>query len=119
MKIIEVIKINPFDCTVKAVKIRAENLADYYREIECQTFDCVGLSNGDGIYCDDEALLLEEQPPAFQLQGKIIHGIGLVVGTDREGNSTKPRHTLAEIQSQVAFLGRLPYQEPVIHFIPL
>lgn len=116
---IEAIKINPFEGTIQTVKINPGHLADYYCEIDCQTFDCVGLANGDGIYCDDEALLAEEQPPAFQIQGKTIFGIGLLVGTDAEGNSISPRHTLAEIQSQVAFLGPLPHQEPFIYFIPL
>jgi hypothetical protein len=116
---IEVIKINPFDQTIKTVKIEAGNLADYYREIECQTFDCVRISEGDGIFCDDEALLLEEQPPAFRWQGKTVYGIGLVVGSDKVGNSIAPKHSIAEIQAQVEFLGKLPYQEPKSIFIAL
>jgi hypothetical protein len=116
---IEVIKINPFDQTIKVVKITAGNLVDYYREIECQTFDCLRISQGDAIFCDDEALLLEEQPPAFCLQGRTVYGIGLLVGSDTEGNSIAPKHSLAEIQNQVEFLGKLPHQEPCIFFIPL
>lgn len=115
---IEVIKINPHTREVKAVSIDPNDLRSYYEAIACRTFDCVGIDRLDAIFCDDEALLQEEQPPAFELQCNIIFGIGLIVGCDDEGNSTAPKHSLEEIRKQVQFLGKRLYQEPEIYIFP-
>lgn len=112
------IKINPHTKEVSQVDIESGDLESYYQEIGCSTFDCVGISKLDAIFCDDEALLQDEQPPAFSIDGRIIYGIGLVAGVDEEGNTISPNHSIKEIEEKVVFLGHTEWLEPTITVIP-
>ena len=56
------------------------------------TFDVVGLPNGDSIYVDDEGLL-KDSDHWFMLHGypQPLKGRGLVMGTTSSGNSCAPK----------------------------
>lgn len=95
--------INPFERKIMQV----EHNGDYkeiYKLIEASTFDIARLPSGDGIYIDDDGLFKEDQQ--FFLHkgyGQPLAGMGLVLGSDEEGNSTSPSITMAALAHQVEF----------------
>jgi hypothetical protein len=120
-KLTKVISIDPTRQVVEEVELNVNNLQALYTHLDCQTIDVVCRQpNGDALTVDDEALLVEPQPPAFQFEGYTgrIHGKAIVSGCNKRGNSTAPRMTVEEVRQKVRFLGSV-YTEPFMVFIAL
>ena len=115
-KPVKVISIDPTRQVVEEVELNVNSLRALYNHIGCQTIDVICRQpNGDALTVDDEALLVEPQPPAFQFAGyhSRIHGIAIVSGCDDEGNSIAPSMTVEEVRRKVRFIGDV-YTEPFI-----
>lgn len=112
----KVISIDPIRRVVEEIDLKTNSLRATYDHIGCQCIDIVCRQpNGDALTVDDEALLVEPQPPAFQFAGYYgrIHGIAIVTGCDEEGNTIAPASTVEEIRQKVKFVGDV-YTEPFI-----
>ena len=95
--------IDPHAKTVEQVDYSGE-YQDIYKLIDARTFDVARLAEGDGIFIDDEGLMVDE--PVFFKHKDYRHplvGKGLVLGCDDEGNSISPACTLDELRAQVSF----------------
>ena len=81
---------------------------EIYKHIEADLFDVVTVNReGDGIFVDDEGLL-KEQEFFFLHKGypSPLAGRGLVLGTNREGESVSPKMTIEDLRNDVLFLTR-------------
>ncbi|MAD98760.1 MAG: hypothetical protein Unbinned200contig1000_75 [Prokaryotic dsDNA virus sp.] len=58
--------------------------------------------NGDTLYVDDEGLL-KPKMRLFNIDGQLLAGNGLILGSDREGNSVDAKSSLVEIQRMVTW----------------
>lgn len=115
-KTFNVISIDPTRRVVEEINLNANSLRALYDHIGCQCIDIVCRQpNGDALTVDDEALLMEPQPPAFQFGGYYgrIHGIAIVTGCDDEGNTIAPASTVEEIRQKVRFIGDV-YTKPFL-----
>lgn len=90
---------------VREVEIKQDDLPDIYKHLDAQTFDCVGMSNGDAVYVDDEGLL-NGTDRFFAIVGQtaILAGNALIMGTGPEGESIDPKTDI--LGMQVAFFVR-------------
>ncbi len=117
-KVVKAISIDPTNRTIEEIEIEA-SLSAYYKHIGCRTIDFVcRMPNGDALIVDDEALLSEPQPPAFQFAyfKYPIHGIALVVGGNSRGGTITPKLTLRNVSNLVKFLGDI-HTEPEINVL--
>lgn len=77
------------------------------RLIGCQIFTFVPLyENGDGVYIDDEGLYKEGQ--YFWIHKNFptpLAGIGILVGTDENGDTIPPSISIKEFRTHIRFIG--------------
>ena len=76
--------------------------------IAADLFDVVRLNNSDVIFVDDEGLMKNPQH-FFKLDGMTspLAGNGLVLGTDREGESISPQHvSIEDLENRITFITR-------------
>ncbi|RIV17426.1 hypothetical protein DYU11_31720 [Fibrisoma montanum] len=109
-KLIKAISIDPTKRTIEEVEIEARNLGVLYNHIGCRTIDFVcRMPNGDALIVDDEALLSDPQPPAFKFAYFLhrIHGIALVVGSNKNGHTIEPKLTFQQVRNLTKFLGEV------------
>lgn len=105
------ILINPWTKEITEVQC-AEGINDMYRllsnplgpKVDCF---CMGMNwaNGDVLYVDDEGLL-KSGMRLFNIDrydGQPLAGNGLILGSDREGNSVDAKSMLTEIQTKVSW----------------
>jgi len=102
----KVFVINPVERTIT----EAEYSGVYTEIYTLGGFDCfsvVNISDGDGIFVDDEGLLKSGQS-FFGVTGypQPLAGCGVVIGTDMDGDSVEPTVTLEWLRSNVVFLGK-------------
>ena len=75
---------------------------------ECCVLDMIhgsliGLSGGDALYLDDDAVMREEKP--WQLGERVLmQGVGLVVGHTEDGEMTSSSTKLDELRRRVTWL---------------
>lgn len=107
------------DATNKQVRSVSHDgsLDQLYEWIDCDTIDYTARQyNGDGIFCND---LLPDDPQqvAFRLRstGQIIYGNGVWTGSNEEGDTVTPNASLAEVTTEVEFLGPIAYQPAPIY----
>jgi len=88
------------------------DVSDYkeiYKLIECEgsPFTLVYIDDHNVIFVDDEGLL-KDQRYYFNVEGHPfpIAGIGLVLGTDAEGETTSTSLTLPDLLAKVSFVER-------------
>ncbi len=116
---VKVISIDPARQVVEEVELDVNNLRVLYKHIGCQCIDVVCRQpNGDALTVNDEALLVEPQPPAFKFEGfnGRIHGIAIVSGSTKSGKSIAPIMTVEEVRNRVRFIGDV-YTEPFLVFM--
>lgn len=101
--------INPIDRTITEVEYDG-NYKTIYTLIGADNFDLAGLNNeGDGIFVDGEGLLKDDMDPPFRVahpdlvEPCFLVGKGLVLGTDKDGESITPHITLAELKDVITF----------------
>jgi hypothetical protein len=99
--------IDPYETKVTEVEYSG-NYEDIYKLIDCRTFDCVGIDNGDTIYIDDEGLYRDNQE-FFMIEGyhSPLCGKALVLGTDKKGNSQAPKISLTKLKKMITFIPAL------------
>lgn len=82
-----------------------------YRLIGAEAFDAARFDEeGDTVFVDDEGLFKPYEYFMIQGYSQPLAGKGLVLGSDEEGDSVKPRLTLEVVKAKVEFglLGRIP-----------
>jgi hypothetical protein len=97
--------IDPVACTVSEVQYTGL-YTNIYEHIEADCFDVARINaKGDGVFIDDEGLLKEGQS-FFLIEGypTPLAGKGLVLGTDKHGESVEPTLTLEEVRARVMFV---------------
>lgn len=79
---------------------------EIYKLIDCDTFTCVDLGEGETLYLDDEGLFKNETY-LFQMKGahQPFAGKGLILGTDEEGETIATKLSPLEISMKTEFLG--------------
>jgi hypothetical protein len=95
-------------------KNKSVSVVDYdgnYKSISkiigCDIFTVVNINNdGDHIFIDDEGLIIEQDDQNyFWFDGypQMLAGNGLVLGTDREGDSIEPCQSIDWVRERVRF----------------
>jgi hypothetical protein len=104
---IKVIVIDPFKNEIREDSYDG-SLEGLYKLGNFELFD-VGptFENGDSVYVDDEGLLKDNQE-FFVMAGyqQPLAGIGVVIGTDEEGESVDCKSSLEEIKNKVMFVSK-------------
>ena len=99
------ILINPFTQTIEEVDYSGD-YKDIYSLIECDLFTTVYLPNtsDDTLFVDDEGLYVENQR-FFKIDGfeQPLAGRGLLLGTDKEGDSVDCMSTVEEVKAIVSW----------------
>ena len=94
------LKINVETKQIEAITI--ESSKDIYREIGCELFEVpVTFDNGDGLYCDEEALLrVRNIKGGFMMPGWVrpIVGNAIILGTKRNGDSCDCKSEISELK---------------------
>ena len=106
------ILINPFNATIKET-VYTGDYKEIYDLVECRTFDCVYLDNREVLYIDDEGLLIEETK-YFSLNNRIFAGKGLILGSDKDGETSDVGLTLQMVKDMVEWLPEGHKEEPFI-----
>lgn len=101
--------IDPFQKSISEVEYSG-NWEDISKMINCDYFTVVNLNDdGDTVFVDDEGLLRDQtymkyfrirMEPDFE---QTIAGKGLVLGTDREGNSCAPICNIEWLEGVISF----------------
>ncbi len=87
--------------------------------IKCDIFTiALILENEDSICVDDEGLLKDEAY-LFKFEGysSPLAGLGLILGTDSEGESISVKSSLEDIKNKVKFLGKHKIEEGMRGFV--
>lgn len=95
--------IDPFERTVTEVQYNGE-YRHIYELIKADTYTAVQITpQQDVIFLDDEGLYAGEHQRFFLYSDypQPLAGRGLVLGTDREGESVEPKITLDEVEALV------------------
>jgi len=99
------ILIDPFTQTIEEVDYSGD-YKDIYGLIQCDLFTTVYLPNtsDDTLFVDDEGLYVENQR-FFKIDGfhQPLAGCGLLLGTDKEGESTDCMSTVEEVKAIVTW----------------
>ena len=118
--------IDPFTRTLSQL-IYSGNYKHIGRIIGADLFDVVRMSNGDAIYIDDEGLfkpadeqeyfILFDEPAASRPDNAIprhfLAGAGLILGTNKEGGSTKPAADIDWYTQRLGFIVDKEWAETV------
>jgi hypothetical protein len=97
------ILINPFDKTITEVDYDGDFM-HIYDLIDAGCFGCARISEGDGIFIDDDGLL--KNPTHFFLHSEYhspLAGKGLILGCDDQGEAVSCKTTVEEVRAKVSF----------------
>tara|TARA_B100000780_G_C20719638_1_gene286035 strand:+ start:72 stop:419 length:348 start_codon:yes stop_codon:yes gene_type:complete len=108
------ILINPFNQTIKEA-VYTGDFKEIYDLVECRTFDCVYLDNVEVLYVDDEGLL-QGDTKYFSINGKVLAGKGLVLGTDADGETIETGLTLQMVKDMVEWMPEGHRETPYMEF---
>lgn len=104
------ILIDPRAFTLTEVQLEAtkDRLQQIYDLLQCHTFDCVGLDNGDTLYVDDNGIATGS-PFHFIVADypQPLVGRGLILGTNDEGESISSITTLDDLRTRITFMTHL------------
>lgn len=94
------LKIDVSSKKVEEIQV-GDSLSDIYEKIGngCELF-CVPyqFENGDALYADDESLIRGgDLPGCFVIEGQLIVGNAIILGTNNEGESADARSNADEI----------------------
>jgi len=94
------LKINVETKEIESINI--DSSKDIYKEIGCQLFEIpVVFDNGDGLYCDEEALLKSEDiKGGFIMPGWVmpILGNAIVLGSKKNGDSCSCKTEISDLK---------------------
>jgi hypothetical protein len=111
--------IDPFTQTINEVDYNGDYKSIYSlissSAINVDTFTCVNLNEQeDTIFVDDEGLLKDlNSQRFFTVNGHVLAGKGLVLGTNEEGESVSPKITIEQLRGD--FDIKFPSNEVVIN----
>ena len=112
--------IDPFARAITEVEYNGD-YNEIYDLIDCDVFACVDIDcKGNTVFIDDEGLITGKEQEFFNIthdeQGasQPLAGKGLVLGTDKEGESVAPSLTIEELRKRVKFIP-LPLLQQFIH----
>lgn len=101
------ILIDPAAFEITEVQLETDNdrLQQIYDLLRCDTFDCVGLANGDTLYVDDNGLATGS-PFHFIVADYLqpLVGRGLILGTNDEGESVAAKTILEDLRKRITFM---------------
>lgn len=90
-------------------------IEDYYRLLDCHTFDIVQLDNNVDIYIDDEGLYVANQiiTPVVSFRGAIPIAGNIVItgGADREGDTLPVSITMEQAKNIIVSSRRYTINE--------
>ena len=98
--------VDPFAEEVREIDYAYDGDLDIlYQLLECSHVDCIECITQDGIFINDEGLLIEGQKHfLFPGYHSPLAGRGLFVGpTDREGKTTEPTLTRDQVESLIVY----------------
>lgn len=98
------ILINVKDETITEVQVG--DFRHIQKLVDCDLFEIVGLGGNQDLYVDEEGLLfLNGQSKFFTIEGypQPLCGNGLVLGSNRNGESVNTKFTVEEIKSKVKY----------------
>jgi hypothetical protein len=101
---VKAILIDPFTRTISDAEYDG-NYETIYRLIDCECFDAVTINkNGETVWVDDEGLFKEDQA-FFMIAGypDPLAGKGLVLRTNRHGESVGTQLTVEHLEDMVRF----------------
>jgi hypothetical protein len=116
LKLLDGLLIDPFRKEVRRCRV-ADDLATWYRLLECDTVDRWPIASDAGSYLDiwfdDEFLFKEPIWPAFRLTAAaslgstehVLHGYGLVLACDRNGKTKGLTSSAFSVQWLIAATG--------------
>lgn len=84
-----------------------DNIQDIYKQLQCDTFEVVGIDDFNDLYVDEEGLMkVNEESKFFMIDGykQPLVGHGLIFGHDRSGNSTSTTFSVDEVRKRITFL---------------
>lgn len=96
------ILIDPYTKTVTEV----DHNGDYrqiYTFIDAQGFDVVGIDERNAIYVDGEGLYTQNKFFAWQGYHEKLPGKGLILGTDRQGETVATSLTVDEVKAKITW----------------
>ncbi|HTO65761.1 MAG TPA: hypothetical protein VMM15_31430 [Bradyrhizobium sp.] len=109
---VRAILIDPFACTVADVELDSTDLRDLHRQLSHEVHPvrflavayCPFLRIGEAIYVDNQGSL-ERPVRFFRIAGlePPLAGRGLILGTDKEGNTVSATSSLELITAAVTF----------------
>lgn len=114
--------IDPFAKEVSEVNYTGD-YKNINEHIQAPMFCVVDIDNdGDSIFIDDEGLYVEEQE-FFWFDGypQMLAGRGLVLGTDKEGESVEPKCSIDWLRERIRFQPKrtaplfMPDMEPKVY----
>lgn len=112
--------IDPFEKKVTEVEYDG-NYENIYTLISSpnhpvDTFTCVDINNQqDTVFVDDEGLLSDQNTQQFfSINGNILAGKGLVLGTNEEGESVAPSMNFEDFKKNyhIKFHGLMEHNRP-------
>lgn len=96
--------IDPFEKSINEVDYSGD-YKDIYKLIDAELFDVVYMDDNIGVFVDDEGLFKDNQA-FFQVGYAMLAGRGLVLGTDKDGESISPAISLKNLAKKIKFLTR-------------
>jgi hypothetical protein len=107
--------VNPFEQTITEVRYSG-NYQQIYSHLDCDCFTVADFNEqGDCVFVDDEGLISGKHQEFFMIDGypTPLAGMGLILGTNQEGESTAPSITIDQARAMVqwvpAFMLRAMY----------
>jgi len=92
--------------TREAKEVEIENYKDYYKHLDCRTFDIVRISESVNVYVDDEGLMVDN--PSFSLVAgypePLAGNLVFTGGADRDGNTLSSTESVKNVIKNIIAL---------------
>jgi hypothetical protein len=98
------ILINPFSKTVSEVEYSGDY--NHISELlDCEIYTLIRLARDEVLFIDDEGLIVDKPQAFFAYKGYLqpLAGLGLVLGTDPEGETVATMLTVDQVRDKVTF----------------
>lgn len=101
------ILIDPKERSITEVEYHDGNLEEIVDLLDCRLIDFVQTYiNGDGLYIDDEGMLIEDQYFFKHINSDYpLAGKALVIGIGEQGETIAPLCSVEDLEDHITFLG--------------
>ena len=96
------VKIDPEHGTIEEVDYSGD-YKDIYKMLDIDTFTVVDLDNNNTLFVDDEGLLKDPEFFFTIDDGQPLAGKGLVLATDKEGETVATNLTIEDLTARIKF----------------